>query len=127
MTTTVIMVDNTGIIEISQLSREFVAHLSEMVDVPKSAKTAKVRKTKIWTSEEKAAFRAKMVEARAKKAAADVKVEPVKAEVNSKLDPKARLATKPVKSSTMGSMDLTPEALVIPRTVHKVESKRAVE
>jgi hypothetical protein len=66
MTTfTAIVVDNAGIIEISPLTHEFIARLSEMIgDEPKTGKKVKAKSAKparIWTDAEKAAFHARLL------------------------------------------------------------------
>ncbi len=54
MNTTVIVVNETGVIEVANLSHEFINHLSEMVEGSKKSKTRKPRKTRDWTDEERA-------------------------------------------------------------------------
>jgi hypothetical protein len=97
-------------------------------------KKVKTRKTRVWTDEARAAFHAKMVAARLKKASAEgkneptitkEKVEPIIAKVNSKPDPNSLLVSKPTKSSKTVSVGRKPKSLPIPRTGHKVKIKSA--
>jgi hypothetical protein len=128
-----ISIDESGFLTVLTGSGTWVISMNKIADaVP--VKKVKTRKTREWTDEERAAFHAKMVAARIKKASGEVNVEPpiseanvepVSAKFNSKSDPKAKLVTKPTKSSKTVSVGRNPKALPIPRTGHKVKAKPA--
>lgn len=119
MSTTVIVVNELGVIEVANLSHEFINHLSEMVDGSKKSKT---RKSRDWTDEQRAAFRARMIAGREAKALAETKVIEIKPVVPRKKDPLTKLADEISKNSTKVLDSLEIKA-PIPRTGHKVEAK----
>lgn len=126
MNTTVIVVNETGVIEVANLSHEFLTHLTDMVDGLKKGKTRKPRKTRDWSDEQRAAFRARMIAGREAKALNETKVIEVKPVVVRKKDPLTKLADEIAKNSTrvLDSLDIKAP---MPRTVHKVEAKPIVE
>ena len=121
MNTTVIIVNETGVIEVANLSHEFITHLSEMVDGSKKGKTRKPRKTLDWTDEERASFRERMIAGREAKALADSKPKVIR-----KKDPLTKLADEITKNSTrvLDSLDIKAP---MPRTVQKIEAKPAAD
>jgi hypothetical protein len=122
MTTTVITVDNTGIIEICPLSPELIVRLSEMVDGPRAEKKPKARKVRIMTDEQKAAFRARMLAGRAAKALAEAEIEAILGKIDAKLDPKVEpvVAAAPVKFAAKPKQSFK---VPMPRTGRKVKAK----
>ena len=96
---------------------------SNITSIEEPVKQRKPRKTRAWTEEEKAAFHAKMVAARTKKAAIETKqVDPVKTPDKpvAKLEPKVKFVPAVTKV-----LDPKPKASIIPvpRTGHKVGAK----
>ena len=89
MNTTIIVVNETGVIEVANLSQAFINHLSEMVEGSKKNRTRKPRKTCDWKDEERELFRARMMAGREAKALAESKPK-----VMSKKDPLGKLAMR---------------------------------
>lgn len=135
MTTTVfsISIDESGVLTAITGSGTWAIQMAKIADaVP--VKKVKTRKTREWTDEERAAFHAKMVAARIKKASAEgkieptiteVKIEPVPTKVEIKSVPKTILVSKPSKPSTAVSVGRKPKTLPMPRNGHKVKAKPA--
>ena len=121
MSTRVIVVNESGVIEVANLSQAFITHLSEMIDGSKKSKIRKPRKTREWSNEERAAFRARMIAGREAKA-----LELSKPKVIRKKDPLTKLAEEISKNSTkvLESLDIKAP---MPRTGQKVEAKPAAE
>ena len=128
-----ISLDESGILTAITASGTWAIPMNKIADAV-FVKKVRTRKTREWNDEERAAFHAKMVAARLKKASAEGKIEPIIAEVKvepviantkPKLDPKAILVSKPAKSSTKVSVTRKPKAIPMPRIGHKVKAKSA--
>jgi len=133
-----ISIDESGVLTAFTGSGTWAVTMNKIAN-PAPEKKVKTRKTREWTDEERAAFHARMVEARLKKISAkgksvptivesvnpEVKIEPNTEKVEIRSAPKAIVVTKPAKTHTPVSVGRKNKLLPMPKTGHKVRPKPA--